>query len=276
MPTLAVLMTVHNRKEKTIECLRYLYAQNNSDYEIEVFLTDDGSTDGTQQAVLQRFPDVEIIIGKGDLYWNRGMYSAWKTASLKKDYDFYLWLNDDTLLSSTALDVLLKCSLQYLDESIVVGTTSAMDDSSVITYGGRKKKTGLIAPQDSSCECELFNGNIVLIPRYVYKTVGMNDPRFRHALGDFDYGLRARKKGIKLIVAPGILGMCDLHDSLPNWCNPEKSFKVRWKAFRTPLGHNPEEFFIYEYRHHGFIVACFHYFTNHLRVVYPKLWKKRI
>ena len=43
----------------------------------------------------------------------------------------------------------------------------------------------------------------------------MNDYRFRHALGDFDYGMRARKLGVQSVVAPGILGECDEHDSLP-------------------------------------------------------------
>lgn len=277
MQTIAVLMTVHNRAKATIACLKNLHAQLPiKGYETDIFMTDDGCTDGTAKAVAKDFQEVRVIPGSGNLYWNKGMLTAWKFARAAKDYDFYLWLNDDTILNSEALNTLLACSQTYQNKNIIVGTTSATNNETIITYGGRKKKNNLLLPDNSPQECDFFNGNIVLIPRHVFNLTGMNDSRFKHALGDFDYGLRAKKRGIKLIVAPGILGKCNLHESLPVWCNPEKSFRQRWKVFRTPLGHNPEEFFIYENRHHGLLSACFHYFTNHLRVIFPKLWNGRM
>ena len=102
----------------------------------------------------------------------------------------------------------------------------------------------------------------------------MNDPVFHHYLGDFDYGLRAAKAGIPSYVAPKVIGKCDEHEVLSTWCNPEVPFKKRWKAFRTPLGQNPEEFFVFEKRRGGLGKAILHYLTNHLRVVCPALWNK--
>lgn len=90
----------------------------------------------------------------------------------------------------------------------------------------------------------IFNGNIVLIPQFVYKVLGTNDPVFHHSLGDFDYGLRGMKKNIQSLIAPGILGECDRHEALPSWCNPQKTLSQRWNAFHSPLGCNPKEFFI--------------------------------
>lgn len=276
MQTIAVLMTVHNRKKETINCLKYLYAQLPvNGFETDIYMTDDGCTDGTAEAIQEKFPAVCIIQGDGTLYWNQGMYKAWLKARTTKDYDFYLWLNDDTTLNPEAINTLLACSYLYQNRSIIVGTTSTTNNKLIVTYGGRMKNR-LIIPNSLPQKCDLFNGNIVLIPRHVFNLIGMNDSQFKHALGDFDYGLRAKKKGITSIIAPGILGKCDLHNSLPAWCNPRKTLKQRWKAFRTPLGHNPEEFFVYEYRHHGILSACIHYFTNHLRVIFPKLWKGRI
>ena len=46
------------------------------------------------EAVGKMFPQVHIIKGDGNLFWNRGMYMAWQAAIKEKDYDFYLWLND--------------------------------------------------------------------------------------------------------------------------------------------------------------------------------------
>ena len=67
IPIIAVLITCHNRKEKTLQCLKALYKQEglNSDYKMEVFLVDDASTDGTAVAVKDRYPLVNIIQGNG-------------------------------------------------------------------------------------------------------------------------------------------------------------------------------------------------------------------
>lgn len=81
MKLIAVLLTVHNRKEKTLCCLQNLFKQKiPNGYQIEVYLTDDGCTDGTPEAVHEQFPAVHIIKGDGSLFWNRGMYTAWDTA----------------------------------------------------------------------------------------------------------------------------------------------------------------------------------------------------
>src|SRR5690606_28526490 len=191
MKSIAILLTVHNRKMKTLQCLAGLYQQIlETDNQLDVYLTNDGCTDGTSDVVSRRFPEVNIITGSGNLYWNRGMHTAWKEAVRVKEYDYYLWLNDDTVLEDRALLTLLDTSVKVDNKSIVVGTTKSQKDGS-ITYGGRSSYGKLINPSESYQPCSFFNGNIVFIPNTVYKIVGMNDPFFHHSLGDFDYGLRA-------------------------------------------------------------------------------------
>ena len=90
---IAVLITVHNRIEKTLFCLKSLYKQN-SENNFEVYLTDDGSNDGTSDILRNKFPNVNIIQGNGSLFWNQGMIRAWKAAISSDEYDFYLWLNN--------------------------------------------------------------------------------------------------------------------------------------------------------------------------------------
>ena len=98
MKTIAVLLTVFNRREKTLKCLERLYGQLPiMGYKVDVYLTNDGCTDGTPEAVRTQFPEVHVIDAEGDLFWNRGMFTAWAEAA-KTDYDFYLWLNDDVLV----------------------------------------------------------------------------------------------------------------------------------------------------------------------------------
>ena len=156
----------------------------------------------------------------------------------------------------------------------MVGSTCAEGNKELISYGGRSKKTGLLKPTDELQLCDYFNGNVVLIPRFVFQKVGVNDPLFHHALGDFDYGLRAHKLGINSYIAPNYLGYCDTHENIATWCNPQKKILLRWKAFKSPIGQNPKEYFKFEYRHNGFILACYKYLSNYFRLLLPSIYNR--
>lgn len=273
--SIAVIITCHNRKDHTLNCLSFLYKSIAlSRHSIDVYIVDDRCIDGTAIAVKKDFKKVKIVNGNGNLFWNRGMNLAWKTARKNKDYDFYLWLNDDTQIKIDALKKLLQTNLEKGNKSIIVGSTCSFNEGNQVTYGGWQHNKTLLMPQKIAIKCDYFNGNIVLIPKYVFHKVGFNDFRFRHSLGDFDYGLRASKLGISIYVAPGFLGKCNLHSSLSVWCDANKSFLERWKSFRSPLGQNPEEFFLFTMRHRGIFNAIYYYFANHLRLIAPSLWSK--
>lgn len=273
MISIAVIMTVHNRKDMTISCLSHLF---NSiipfNYILDVYLTDDGCTDGTPEAIKELYPKVNILKGDGTLYWNRGMYLAWSEA-VKKEHDYYLWLNDDTFLLRYSLSRLIKCSRNYFDDYIIVGSTSGTTELEKITWGGYLFKTGLITDITHDNVCDLINGNIVLIPNSVYKKVGLNDPYFHHAIGDFDYSLRAKKLEVLSVVAEGVYGQCDLNSRIPTWSNPAVSLRKRFKALFKPDELNPFELFHYKKRHFGFVAACMTFCSNYIHVIFPKLWK---
>ena len=82
-------------------------------------------------------------------------------------------------------------------------------------------------------------------------------------------------KGIKMYQTGEFLGECELHESIDKWCNPDVSFRQRWKALYRPTGMPPKETFHLEKRHCGIIAATFHYCTIHLRCLVPELWNKR-
>ena len=216
--TIAVLMTCYNRKLKTLATLESLFNQTvTSKIALTVYLVDDGSTDSTTESVQQKYPQVKIFAGDVNLFWNGGMRVAFSEA-MKDEPDYYLWLNDDTVLDPEALNSLLETSHQLIEKgetkAIVAGSTYDPDTGD-FTYGGIVKITPLLPfkfrflePTTAAQSCDSMNGNCVLIPSSVVQVVGNLDPAFIHYLSDWEYGLRARQKGCTVWIAPGYQGAC--------------------------------------------------------------------
>lgn len=268
---IAVILTVHNRKEKTLKCLEALYEEN-CDAELCCYMTDDGCTDGTAEAVSDLFQQVNIVKGDGTLFWNRGMWKAWEAAE-KRDYDFYLWLNDDTILIENAISRLLKAAEETKHKSIIVGSTCASSNDNSLTYGGRggDKKHTIIAPDTNRLvECVTFNGNIVLIPRKIFKFVGKNDFFYRHSFGDIDYGLCVYKAGFKTYIAPGFYGFCERNNPIPIFRRKQYSLIKRYKLLYSPLGFNPFEDFYLNKKYYPLWKCCLWFIKLHINVLFPK------
>jgi GT2 family glycosyltransferase len=273
---ISVLLTCHNRREKTLNCLQSLFeAELPDSFSLEVFLVDDGSTDGTSEIVKNTYPYINIIEGNGSLYWNKGMNLAWKTAAEKDVYDFYLWLNDDVVLQNDSINILFNdFEKSGNDKAIIVGACQSL--AGKVTYSGYNSvsKKIIVKPNGNIRQCEYFNGNVVLVPSKVFHQVGFLDPAFHHGQGDLDYGLRAKKLGINSFVSSVNVGICERHSELPQWCNPVYPFSMRLKSFKSPLGGRPKSTLVFQRKYLGLAPALFHYFTIHLRLLFPKIWKK--
>lgn len=247
---LAVLLTCHNRKFKTLQCL-------SSFFDIipncDVYLVDDASTDGTSEIIREKFPCIHIIKGDGTLFWSRGMYTAWKEA-LKMDYDFYLWLNDDIKLYPFFFQELIECNQWGERNCIVSGLIENFEETKIL-YGGSDKHKQLIQPNIYPQEIRFMNGNVVLIPRSVVNQIGIIDPVFHHDLGDVDYGLTAQEQGIKVLSTRRAIAAG--YDN--NFCRVRKwgtNIIHRIKNLYTPLGSNPWINFYYRKKHFGIGKAC--------------------
>lgn len=239
-PSVAVIMTCHNRHDITISCLQLLYQQN---IKFDVYLLDDGSSDGTSDAIRKYYPEIKLFQGNGNLFWTGGMRVAFGQA-LQDDYDYYAWLNDDTMLYPNALSNLLASHLNLsksgYPDSIVAGSTKDFITGKP-TYGGAVKsqrwysnKMEFLEPTQELQKCDSMYGNFVLIPRSVATKVGNIDSVFIHAMGDIDYGLRARQLGCSVWAAPGFIGTCSQNSAAGSWVDLNLSVIERLKkAFQV-------------------------------------------
>lgn len=239
---IAVLLTCHNRREKTLGCLVHLFDQVLPvGVSLTAFLVDDGSTDGTGAAVRERFPTVQVIEGDGSLFWCGGMRKAWSEAA-PGDFDGYLWLNDDTNMYKDALESLLtalrmqECATGR--RGIVFG--ACWDPVESRQSFGAKSECGLVPPAGEPRPARTFNGNLVLVTREAFQLLGNLDPFYRHSFGDEDYGLRAQRYGVPVWCAAGYLAQCHGNPK-PAWEDPAVPLQRRWKTLHGPKGCPPRE-----------------------------------
>lgn len=278
--TIAVLLTTFNRKQKTLSCLQSLEKQKlPEDTTLKIFLTDDGSTDGTADTVKSEYPNVNIYHGSGSLFWAGGMRNTWKQALLSKA-EYYLLLNDDTLLKDTAISSLLKCSNFVQSKgskpAICVGST-ADDETGKISYGGRKLhdknswgEGSFVYSETEFVDCDVANANILLVPAVVVDELGILSENFTHGLADYDYTIKAKKAGYNLVVAPGFLGTC-IDDHGNNWKSANTTLKERIAYLKSPKGLAYQEYlgFIKEHFPKSYPSA---YFKLWLKTLFPSIW----
>lgn len=241
---ISVVLTSHNRKDKTLRCIRKLHdSAEKCVYKLQVryFLCDDASSDGTVDAVKSEFPDVSIVIGDGDLFWARGMATAMEIAE-KSAADFYMMVNDDVDFSENTFDVMLDSYFSADNElCAIVGSTCSKDHQH--TYGGliwNKKAIGessiRIIPNGEIQECNLTNWNCFLISVRLYNQIGKIDNHYEHSAADYDYSNRIIAKGYKIFVAKEYIGICEKNSIKNTWRDSSLPFQKRWRLLHRKNG----------------------------------------
>lgn len=273
MVTFAVLITCHNRKDTTLACLERLFSIRR---DVDVYCVDDNSIDGTADAVLEEYPQVNLIHGDGNLFWSRGMRIAWIEASRSKDYDFYFWLNDDLLLYDDSFDEMLQCSGLMNHMAIIAGLVQETTTKQVI-YGGFDKDKHLIEANGTLNEVNNLNGNFVLVPKHVFEKIGVFDPVYHHDLGDVAYGHEAHRQGLHVCTSRKYIGCTDivLQSNYTRIRLNGVSVLRRFKKLYSPLGSNPFITFHFLSKYEGFIKAVvFFVYVHAINLLPDCIWSR--
>lgn len=220
-PYLSVVIPTCNTRELTLRCLGSLRQVHFEGERLEILLVDDGGSDGTAQAVAERFPEIVVLEGPRDTGFTRAANRGLKRAR----GEVLLLLNSDTEVERETLSELGRT----LDEDPALGIVGAQlyyPDGSPQWSGGRtpgliwlfvlasglsrwlewlpgyRRSKPLSARQPR--EVDWVTGAALAMRREVWEAVGPLDESFRFYAQDLDLCLRARQVGWKIEVRPSI------------------------------------------------------------------------
>ncbi len=219
-----IVTPVYNRRELTLQFLRSLERINRDGLDVHIIVVDDGSTDGTSEAVAKDFPEVEIVKGDGNLWYTGGTNLGIKTA-LEKNPDYILCVNNDSIFEENCVKNLVECAEKH-PRSVVGALLLLWNEPHRVFQVSPEWKTSLggwhhwyqqtvwTVPQ-KTWEVDIIVGNCVLYPVEVIREVGlMNEKKFAQ-YGDAEYTPRMRRKGWKLLIEPKAKIFCKPNDAPP-------------------------------------------------------------
>lgn len=209
MKSISIIIPVRNRKEYTQHILTQIYEQIyiTKQANISVIVIDDASTDGTQEIIVNQFPSVHLIPGDGSLWWTGAIYLGMNYAIEKLGTDYILWLNDDISLADNFINQVSKaCDNPLFEKAIIGGIVRDKIYLDWIVFSGIIKKQPIRSLEpfgaEHTIEVDALNGNITLIPRIIIDRIGLPNPiKFKHYGGDFEFTMRAKKAGVKVILS---------------------------------------------------------------------------
>jgi hypothetical protein len=182
---------------------------------------DNGSTDGSRQAIRAAFPAVEMIANEDNLGFARGSNMGIEHA-LQQGADYVLLLNNDTLADA-----------RLLSELVAVGESDpqiGMLVPKIYYHGGKRcpepaeggrlwsagarwrrfpprvtiigfgQKDG--AAYSVQREVDFATGCAMLVKREVFERVGLFDPAFFMYHEDYDFSARVRRGGYRIVYVP--------------------------------------------------------------------------
>lgn len=203
----SIVIPTYNRREDVLECLLSLKRQDYPNYEIIV--VDNASTDGTAEAIKQRFPDMKLVKSQKNL----GVTGGRNLGAKHANGDYVLFLDHDTVVDGRMLFELT--SVMHNDSSIGLAGPIVYyyDDPRRIWAAGTS--ISLISGRISfnfadAIDHGQFNNTMevqvlpaaLLVKKEVLNKVEPFDDTFFAVYEDTDFCFRVREAGYKVVCVP--------------------------------------------------------------------------
>ena len=196
-----------NRRDDTLKCLESLYKLDFPN--LRLLVVDNGSVDGSPEAIREHYPSVEQIMNERNLGFAGGFNQGLKYA-LNAGAEYILIVNNDTTVAPDMLNLLMN---SILPDNVGVVSPIILYSSKpyqIWSAGAGRNPWTLELTENHGrnqnfseiTEREFLSGCGMLIKRVVLENVGLFDERFFMYYEDSDFALRVRQAGYKMLLVP--------------------------------------------------------------------------
>ena len=163
---------------------------------VELILVDNGSSDGSAQRVVQRFPHTLIVRNET----NRGYAPACNQGAALATAPFVLFLNNDATLQPDSLDALLAAAASQATTAIWQPVTVGVDGSlestgDVFTWWGINRHLESVPDASPSAEVFATVGAALLVRRDAFNEIGGFEDSYFAYYEESDLCWRVRMAG---------------------------------------------------------------------------------
>lgn len=213
---IAIILVNYNGFDDTVACVQSILKSKYKEYKI--ILVDNGSDD-KERILEDRFlkTNTDIVISETNLGFSGGNNIGIQYAKEKYDPEYYLLLNNDTVIVDNTLSELVSHSNLVEKTGLVTGKIYYYSKPKTTWYAGGifNFNTG-IADQPSAgislhkeingcVEVTFVTGCVMLLHKSVLTQIGLLDEEFFLYAEDTDYCCRIMQAGYKLVYVPSAI-----------------------------------------------------------------------
>jgi GT2 family glycosyltransferase len=212
-PRVVVVVLNWNGRVDTLACLASLTAVDYPNW--EVIVVDNGSEDGSVDAVRKAHPAVAVIESAENLGFAGGNNLGIDVA-LQRAADFILLLNNDTTVAPDLLSVFVRVAHDRPDAGALSGKIYFMNDPQRLWYAGtRWNRSGAAFEHvgqgvvdggdcfEQVCETDYACGCAMFLRASAVRAIGPLDERFFLLFEETDWCFRAKRAGFRSLFVPG-------------------------------------------------------------------------
>ena len=210
-PLVFIVIVNWNGREVMLDCLESLGKVSYSP--LKIIVVDNGSTDGSVQAIRAQYPDVVVLEMHTNLLFAGGT-NAGIRYGLEHGGDLFLLLNNDTTVDSEFLTAMVQRITSSPDIGMVAPKIYYHGDpnriwfagGSISFWTGTMKHTGIReidrGQHDAVRVIDYCTGCCILTSREVVEKTGMLDESYAIYTEDADWSMRVRQSGYVIMLEP--------------------------------------------------------------------------
>ena len=210
-PFIIIIILNWNGKEDTLECLVSAKKFDYSNYEIVV--VDNGSVDGSVDAISKQYPDVTLL-QTGENLGYAGGNNVGISWALEQKADYILLLNNDTIVAADLLSAFVNAANILPTGSVLGAKIFFYDKPDTLWFAGGRWRNESNSFEHIGCgqldgiefnhklEVDYITGCALFADAGTFKEIGLLDDAFFLTYEETDWCYRARAKGHRCIVIP--------------------------------------------------------------------------